>query len=88
MKSIPEETAEALLQGRWLRLRDNANDEAIRLAEEYLFAFWQLGLVDDIGVDGWKARFRRCPGHTGEGGRVWCAYCGEMPASDPEEQEL
>lgn len=79
--TVTVEYANGLLMGRWGGLRDSATTTDLLKADEYLFAFWQLGIVDDLDVDGWKARFRRCPGHINEGGRVWCAYCGDI---DPQ----
>ena len=29
----------------------------------------------------WGLALERCPGHRG-GGRVWCAYCGDLPRQD------
>lgn len=47
-----------------------------------------LGFIDGLAVSGnlnaeqrelWKRRIETCPGHDDEGGRSWCAYCGNMP---------
>ena len=43
-------------------------------------AFATIGLFSAVERDGWKARIKNCPGHDDEGGRSWCAYCGDMPS--------
>lgn len=47
----------------------------------YVFAFWQLGLLNDMEYEGWVARIEWCPGAVG-GGQVWCAYCGDVEETD------
>lgn len=51
----------------------------------YLEAYRQVGLLGPEEAELWEMRIRhKCPGHLGEGGRVWCAYCGDIKP-DPEE---
>lgn len=73
----PEQCVE-LLQRQWEQLRDDASELQVWLARQSAFVFELLGVLSTIECEGWIARFERCPGHEGEGGRTWCAYCGEM----------
>lgn len=71
-----------LLREVWRRLQDTiANAEGMAGAVGYLFACWQLGLVNDLEHEAWRERFKRCP-DGGEGAchspRAWCNYCGDI----------
>ena len=77
--------AEVRLHEVWLQLRDDAS----RLMTEYMVGAinmaFTLGALSEDGVELWLYRMKQCPGHADEGGRSWCAYCGEMrkePSND------
>lgn len=62
-----------------LGLRDDAGEKAMA---------WALGAVEGAHIGGaltdderelWRRRMGECPGHDDEGGRVWCAFCGDLP---------
>lgn len=81
----PREAAavEVALREEWKALRDDARyydcaAACVRFAR-------CLGLIADAQADTWLAAFRTCPGHDDDGGRSWCAYCGDMPAPPASE---
>jgi len=88
---VTEETqraADGVLRAQWLNLRDNASPEKLTFADGVVFALYQVGAISEAEAEGWRARFERCPGHEGEGGRVWCAFCGDMtPLCDWKDEE-
>lgn len=63
--------------------RDARND-ASPIRQTYfagaIEALKMCGMLNQLEAEGWIARFRTCPGHDDEGGRVWCAYCGNLNA--------
>ncbi len=66
---------DALLD-EWRALRDDARyydcaAACVRLAH-------RVGLLTDEQRELWLRRLTTCPGHEDEGGRQWCAFCGEM----------
>ncbi len=38
-----------------------------------------LGILNWEEGNRWEEKIKECPGHDDEGGRVWCAYCGDAP---------
>ncbi len=38
-----------------------------------------LGQIDEEQHRLWGLALKTCPGHR-DGGRVWCAYCGNLPS--------
>jgi hypothetical protein len=65
------------LRTEWCALRDDARyydcaAAVVRFAE-------RCGLLSKDEQELWLRRFLSCPGHDDEGGRSWCAFCGEMP---------
>lgn len=68
----------------WRDMRDDAGPMARARA---IAAIRALRAAEVLAVDAavmWSYRFDTCPGHTDESGRVWCAYCGDLPAGDPD----
>lgn len=41
-------------------------------------AFREVGLIDDETFRLRMLSLNSCPGHDDEGGRSWCAYCGNL----------
>lgn len=81
-RNIARGSADDMLDAQWRELQSGgANEPRMKFAMGYLFAIYQLGGVDDVGHEGWRARFQRCP----DGGPTasheplsWCAYCGTI----------
>ena len=71
--------AEELLTELWQRLRDGFDKEAVGRAQGAIHMARHVGALDNDAEDLWLLRIQRCPGHGDEGGRDWCAYCGNMP---------
>lgn len=65
----------------WRDLRDDARRKPQVIAVVN-FAY-DVGLLTLEQLELWLRRLDTCPGHEDEGGRDWCAYCGNMP----KEQE-
>lgn len=61
-----------------LEMVNNANAEATSRARHFAQAMRALGAISDVDLEGWFARFARCPGHDHDPCRVWCAYCGDI----------
>ncbi len=75
-------TAEDALLECWRDLRDDARRKP-HVAAVVNFAY-AVGLLTIEQRELWLRRLDACPGHDDEGGRAWCAYCGDMP--HPEEE--
>lgn len=74
-------TADDVLQDLWRQARD---DERHWFAALSCVVFAQrTGLLTDEQTELWTRRLDTCPGHDDEGGRRWCAYCGDIPAVRP-----
>jgi hypothetical protein len=69
--------AETALRDEWRKLRDDARYYDCAAAAVRFAA--QCGLLDDQERELWLRRLLMCPGHDDEGGRSWCAFCGDMP---------
>jgi hypothetical protein len=70
-------TAREALAGRWRDLRDDARGApAVRACIDFA---WDVGLITMDERELWLRRITTCPGHDDEGGRSWCAYCGDIP---------
>lgn len=70
-------TAEQALLEMWRDLRNDA-----RRAPEVracIFFGYKVDLLTLEQRELWLRRITTCPGHDDEGGRAWCAYCGDMP---------
>jgi hypothetical protein len=73
---------EAALLEEWRALRDDARyydcaAACVRFAH-------RVGMIDDVHRDLWLRCLTTCPGHDDEGGRSWCAFCGDMPREGGE----
>lgn len=63
-------------------LRNNRNDRATGEVLGAINALHAVGLLPDVQAALWAKAIQFCPGHDNEGGRDWCAYCGEMKESN------
>jgi hypothetical protein len=66
------------LRNLWYQLRDNASPVQMRSAGAVVLFAYHAGLLTSEQADLWWRRIQTCPGHDDEGGRVWCAYCGDL----------
>lgn len=91
MRCAVEGKVDSIIRELWRSLRDGLeNDKDPRhyvgfYVSGYLDALHSVGLLSDDQRELWKYRMTGCPGHDDEGGRSWCAYCGEMDAELSEE---
>lgn len=67
------------LKEMWLKMRDDASPTSMANAKAVILFAWHTFLLNGDEMELWTLRVATCPGHEGEGGRVWCAYCGNMP---------
>lgn len=81
------EAAREYLQAMWLDMRDGAGPEAQARAAGSVEMAHYLGALTAEQAELWLRRVRSsCPGHDDEGGRDWCAYCGEMNREPTHEE--
>jgi hypothetical protein len=79
-----ESKVESSIKELWKSLRNGIGDDtdprhyAEFYVSGYLDALHCVGLLSDEQRELWGHRIKSCPGHDDEGGRRWCAYCGEM----------
>lgn len=71
-------TADAVLQEMWRGLRDGADLAAVSYVLGAIAALRLTGRLDRDAEELWRRRIATCPGHADEGGRSWCAFCGEL----------
>jgi hypothetical protein len=62
----------------WREMRNNRSELIVAQAMGALTALLACGLLTALEVTQWTYCFDRCPGHDDEGGRRWCAYCGNL----------
>lgn len=72
-------TAEQAFMEMWLDLRNDARHAAIERAAACINFAYSCDLLTLEQRELWIRRITTCPGHDDEGGRAWCAYCGDMP---------
>lgn len=63
----------------WRNLRNDCGPAAAGYARGLIDGLSTGGLLNHEQRELWTRRFMTCPGHDDEGGRSWCAYCGDMP---------
>lgn len=73
------------LRELWLGMRNDASVRADNRAQAVIDAFKIVGLITPDEAKLWTHSIQTCPGHEDEGGRVWCAYCGNMAADETDE---
>lgn len=74
-----KEAAERELDRQWRELRDGASREHMSYVEAAIDMVKTIGVFTAAEAELWHRRIEKCPGHDDEGGRSWCAYCGNMP---------
>lgn len=87
-EEVPEwlaAVADQWFQQRWRDLRDDYSPNRVNRVLEALELAKAVGIVSDERAELWRLRLGTCPGHDDEGGRVWCAYCGNVPQATEED---
>jgi hypothetical protein len=79
----PPVNPDEFLNGLWDSMRDDCSVRAQAQAAGALVALQAVGLLSLLELEAWAIRFQHCPGHGAEGGRVWCAYCGDLEGVRP-----
>lgn len=74
-------TVEDALKEMWRDLRDDARRQPAVVAVINFACDVELLTLEQHEL--WLRRIQSCPGHDDEGGRAWCAYCGDMPDDAP-----
>lgn len=75
-------SAAELLEALWRQLRNDCGVVSVAFAHGALLFAALSGAITEEQRELWLRRFQTCPGHDDEGGRVWCAYCGNMPTEE------
>ena len=71
--------ADEILHERWRVLMDDCRPESEAEATGAALALYLMGFINNVELECWEARFKRCPTPDGHvGGRAWCAYCGDV----------
>ena len=70
--------AEAFLHREWRDLRNDAGPMATARVVGALDVLIAARLLTRRDHELWMLRIQTCPGHDDEGGRAWCAYCGDL----------
>ena len=76
--SVTNEAIDDYLREAYKDLRDDGSPKSMARVYGAIHALRELRLLSTDQAELWELRLDRCPGHDGEGGRVWCAYCGDM----------
>lgn len=82
---MKEEVAQALME-EWCTVRDDWQyKECAAACVRFAYTLQLITLTEH---DVWQAGLNTCPGHDDEGGRSWCAYCGNIsPYEDRSEEK-
>ena len=70
--------ATELLNTWWRGFRDGVLPHDVGRFLGAVAMLKHIGVFTSDHAELWERRIKTCPGHDDEGGRVWCAYCGEM----------
>lgn len=81
---MKEEVAQALME-EWRAIRDDWG--YIVCAKACIRFAYTLNLITVTERDVWLAGLNACPGHDDEGGRSWCAYCGDLSTHEDRSEE-
>lgn len=87
--SVNAATVDGFLDHEWHNLMDDCSPTAIAFAQGCVEAARYLGMISDLEAEAWTHRMLRCParGDTHHGGRVWCAFCGDIDAEGDARKE-
>jgi hypothetical protein len=81
------EAADALLHEEWRELRNGAGAGELLHFSGMVRALHAAAILSDDQRELWGRRHTTCPGHDDEGGRDWCAFCGDMPREPARDAE-
>jgi hypothetical protein len=76
-------TAADWLDIGWHDLRNDKSPTRISHLTGAILLAVGVGILSADEGELWCRRLMSCPGHDDEGGRNWCAYCGDMPEEQP-----
>ena len=76
--------AQIVLQDMWRNLRNDFSERARGFVLGAITALYLADVISDEQRELWTLRIDDCPGHGDEGGRVWCAYCGNLDLDEKE----
>jgi hypothetical protein len=82
--STKRQLADAFLDRAWRHLRNDAGAPALAPVHGAIAMAQELGALNAEQAELWCRRLETCPGHDDEGGRRWCAYCGDLPTTETE----
>ena len=68
---------ESALLEMWRDLRNDARPTSVALVQACIVFAHHVDLLTLEQRELWLRRIATCPGNDNEGGRAWCAYCGE-----------
>ena len=72
-----EEKIDAYLQDLWEDMMEAYNENLLKFLGAVNMA-WQIGLITKEKHELWLLRIKNCPDTDHCGGRIWCAYCGNI----------
>ncbi len=84
MTDLQRQRAWDLLTERWRALRNGYAASSLSCIVAVVDFAFDMGFLTADERELWHRRIQTCPGHDDEGGRVWCAYCGDLPREVPE----
>jgi hypothetical protein len=76
---------DSMLHAEWQALVGDASKPAMAYVAGIIKGLYEAGALAPDERELWERRIEGCPGHEGEGGLVWCAYCGVIPVEAEEE---
>ena len=85
-KKILAKEVESILDSAWKGLRDGCSDKDKMWVIGHIEAFHAIKVLTEQEYKRWIFAVEHCPGHDDEGGRVWCAYCGNIPQEKTDER--
>jgi len=77
---VSKEKVRQVLMDAWLDLRNDASQTKLQRFWDGVDVLNAVGLLTDDERELWRRRVLDCPtpSHNDEGGRTWCAYCGNL----------
>jgi hypothetical protein len=73
-----QESAKNWLDHQWRELRNDKSLHKVMVVTGAIFFGLEIGALTVEESELWLRRINTCPGHDDEGGRKWCAYCGDL----------
>lgn len=77
------EKIDTYLQSLWEAMQDSYPDNALMFKGALNMALF-IGLITQEKHELWNLRIKNCPNPDHIGGRVWCAYCGDIKRDENE----